>query len=173
MQSTIKMDISKALALCSIILISLLAGCQMEEKMTIAIIETNKGTFKAELFTEDAPITTQNFIDLAQDNFYDGLTWHRYVPGFVIQGGDPDGDGTGGSGKTIPLETSPKLKHGEGALSMARSPDPNSASSQFFVTLAKTPHLDGDYAMFGNVTEGMDVVKKLREGDRIIKITIE
>lgn len=142
-------------------------------KMATVTIETNKGTFKAELYEDKAPITTANFIKLANEEFYNGLTWHRYEPGFVIQGGDPRGDGTGGSKETIKLETNPTLKHVKGALSMARSNDPNSASSQFFVTLAPTPHLDGGYAVFGKVTEGMDVVLQLRRGDKMEKVTIE
>lgn len=143
------------------------------DNMVTVTVETNKGTFKAELFEDKAPITVKNFIKLAEEGFYDGLTWHRYEPGFVIQGGDPRGDGTGGSKEKIRLETNPTLKHKKGALGMARSMDPNSASSQFYVTLAPAPHLDGGYAVFGNVTEGMDVVLQLRRGDTMDKVTIE
>lgn len=138
----------------------------------IAVIDTNKGIIKFELYEKRAPVTTRNFISLAKSNFYDGLKFHRYVPGFVVQGGDPKGDGTGGSEKTIPLETNPELKHVEGAVGMARSNDPNSASSQFYFTLAETPHLDNSYAVFGKVIEGMDIVKKLREGDKMKSIKI-
>lgn len=131
-----------------------------------AVIETNKGTIKFALCEKDAPITTKNFVDLAGRKFYDGLKFHRVVPGFVIQGGCPKGDGTGGSGKTIKLETSPKLKHDSaGVVAMARSRDPNSASSQFYITLAATPNLDGGYAVFGRVVEGLDVVRKIQVGD--------
>lgn len=138
-----------------------------------ATIETTKGTIVAQLAEADAPITTANFIELARKGFYDGLTFHRYVPGFVIQGGDPTGTGTGGSGKTIPLEVSPNLKHdAAGILSMARTNDPNSATSQFYITLAPTPNLDMSYAVFGRVTSGLDAVKALREGDRMTKVTI-
>ncbi|MBI3035058.1 peptidylprolyl isomerase [Candidatus Woesearchaeota archaeon] len=137
-----------------------------------AIIETNKGIIKAELYTEKAPVTTKNFIDLANAGFYDGLTFHRVEPGFVIQGGDPKGDGTGGSGKTIPLEINPDLKHVKGALGMARSQDPNSASSQFYITLAETPFLDGNYAVFGKVIQGMDIVENIRVGDKMNKAYI-
>ncbi len=147
-----------------------------EEKMTgnpIAVLSTNKGEFKFELFAERAPITVANFIGLAESGFYDGLTFHRYEPGFVIQGGDPKGDGTGGSEKTIQLEIHPELKHVEGALGMARSADPNSASSQFYVTIAPSHFLDGQYAVFGKVTEGMDVAMSLRAGDVMKKVTIE
>jgi peptidyl-prolyl cis-trans isomerase B (cyclophilin B) len=138
-----------------------------------ATIETNKGTIKFELFESDAPITTKNFIDLAERGFYDGLKFHRYVAGFVIQGGCPQGIGTGGSGKNIPLEVTPKLKHGEaGAVAMARSQHPDSASSQFYITLAPAPFLDMQYAVFGRVTEGLEVALNLREGDTLKKVSI-
>ena len=138
-----------------------------------AVIETEKGTIRCKLYEEDAPNTTANFIGLAQKGFYSNLKFHRVVPGFVIQGGDPKGNGMGGSGKTIKLEVSPKLKHTEGALAMARSGHPDSASSQFYITLAPQPSLDMQYAVFGQVTEGMDVVKSIRQGDKINTITIE
>lgn len=137
-----------------------------------ATIETDKGTIKAELYVKQAPITTKNFIDLANSGFYNGLTFHRIEPGFVIQGGDPKGDGTGGSGKTIPLEINSELKHVKGALAMARTQDPNSATSQFYITLAETPFLDGQYAVFGKVVQGMDVVGKIQVGDKMNKVTI-
>ncbi|HDH28598.1 MAG TPA: peptidylprolyl isomerase [Euryarchaeota archaeon] len=137
-----------------------------------AVIVTNKGEFRFELFEDKAPITVENFIGLAESGFYDGLTFHRYEPGFVIQGGDPSGDGTGGSDKNIPLEVSPELTHVKGALGMARSQDPNSASSQFYVTLEPSHFLDGSYAVFGKVTDGMNVASSLRAGDRMEKVTI-
>lgn len=138
-----------------------------------AIIETNKGTIKFELYEDLAPITTANFVELAEKNFYDGLKFHRYEPGFVIQGGCPYGTGTGSSDKKIPLEVSPNLKHGEaGAVAMARSSDPNSASCQFYITLGQAAFLDGNYAVFGRVTEGMDAVKTIRAGDVMNKVTI-
>jgi cyclophilin family peptidyl-prolyl cis-trans isomerase len=129
----------------------------------IAVIETNLGTFKFELNLDTAPITAQNFIDLAEKGFYDGLTFHRIVPGFVIQGGDPNGDGTGGPGYTIKGEFNPELKHdAAGVVAMARKGnDPDSAGSQFYITLAPTPNLDGSYAVFGRVIEGLDVVLKI------------
>ncbi|MCE5200278.1 MAG: peptidylprolyl isomerase [Armatimonadota bacterium] len=131
-----------------------------------AVIETDKGTIKFALYEKDAPITTKNFIDLAERKFYDGLTFHRVVEGFVVQGGDPNGDGTGSSEKKIPLEVSPKLKHDTaGIVAMARRSDPNSASCQFYITLAAVPYLDMQYAVFGRVVEGIDVVKKLKIGD--------
>lgn len=130
------------------------------------VIETNKGTIKFALYEEDAPITTKNFVGLVERKFYDGLKFHRVVPGFVIQGGDPAGNGSGQSDKTIKLEVSPKLKHdAAGVVAMARRPDPDSASCQFYITLDATPSLDMQYAVFGRVTEGLDVVKKIEVGD--------
>jgi len=120
----------------------------------IATIVTEKGTIKFELYEKRAPVTTANFIKLAQSGFYDGLTFHRIVPGFVIQGGDPLGTGTGGSGQTINLEINPELRHTDGAVAMARSNDRNSASSQFYITMGPQPALDDDYAVFGQVIEG-------------------
>ncbi len=139
-----------------------------------AVLDTNKGVIRFELFEDLAPITTQNFIDLAQSGFYTGLTFHRYEPGFVIQGGDPTGTGTGSSKRTIPLEVSPKLKHDDaGAVAMARSSDPDSASCQFYITLKATPFLDGNYAVFGKVTEGLEAALALRKGDTMNTVTIE
>ena len=135
-------------------------------------IETDKGAIKAELYLEKAPITTKNFIDLINSGFYNGLTFHRVEAGFVVQGGDPKGDGTGGSGKTIPLEIIPELRHVRGALGMARTNDPNSATSQFYITLAETPFLDGQYAVFGKVISGMEIVEQIKVGDRMNKVWI-
>ncbi|MDQ3011549.1 MAG: peptidylprolyl isomerase [Acidobacteriota bacterium] len=138
-----------------------------------ATIETSKGTIKFTLYEDQTPITTANFIELAEKKFYDGLKFHRYEPGFVIQGGCPYGTGTGSSDKKIPLEVSANLKHGEaGAVAMARSNDPNSASCQFYITLGQAAFLDNNYAVFGRVTEGMDAAQKLRAGDVINHITI-
>lgn len=121
------------------------------------------GTIKAELYGNFAPITVENFVKLAREGFYDGLTFHRIISGFMIQGGDPNGNGTGGSSQTIKGEFSANgvenpLKHTRGVLSMARSSLPDSASSQFFIMHQDAPHLDGQYASFGKVTEGMDIV---------------
>lgn len=121
----------------------------------------NGGIMKGELYPEIAPATVENFEKLANDGFYDGLTFHRVIPGFMIQGGCPRGNGTGGPGYTIKGEFTSNgfrndLKHTKGVLSMARTMDPNSAGSQFFVMVADAPHLDGQYASFGKVTEGMD-----------------
>lgn len=138
-----------------------------------AILETVKGTIKFELYETEAPVTTKNFIDLANSGFYNGLIFHRVEPGFVIQGGDPKGNGTGGSGKTIPLEISPDLTHKKGAVGMARSQDPNSASSQFYICIEDAKFLDRNYAVFGQVTEGQSVVSNIRKGDKILKATIQ
>ena len=130
----------------------------------VTIEMENGGVIRAELYPEIAPNTVANFVNLVQSGFYDGLIFHRVIPGFMIQGGDPQGTGMGGPGYTIKGEFARNgfrqnnLKHSRGVLSMARSMMPNSAGSQFFIMHADAPHLDGDYAAFGKVTEGMDVV---------------
>ena len=126
------------------------------------------GTIAVELDADTAPITVTNFVQLAKDGFYDGLTFHRVIIGFMIQGGDPNGNGTGGSGATIKGEFSSNgvengIAHERGVISMARSQAKDSASSQFFIMHAAAAHLDGDYAAFGHVTEGMDVVDAICE----------
>jgi cyclophilin family peptidyl-prolyl cis-trans isomerase len=144
------------------------------------VFETNKGSITAELYEDKAPKTTANFIDLIERGFYDGLKFHRYEPGFVIQGGDPKGNGTGGfvdpstkKERRIPLEVSPELKHGDaGTLAMARSNDPNSASCQFYITIGPAAFLDMNYAVFGRVLEGLEVAKKLRAGDSMTRVTL-
>ena len=133
---------------------------------TAVIDVKDYGTITVELYPDVAPITVENFVSLAKKGFYDGLTFHRIIKGFMIQGGDPLGNGTGGSDKTIKGEFSGNgvnnpLKHTRGVISMARSSDPNSASSQFFIMHEDAPHLDGQYAAFGKVTEGMEVVDKI------------
>lgn len=138
-----------------------------------AIIKTSKGVIEAELYGKDAPLTVANFVKLAQAHFYDGLTFHRVEPGFVIQGGDPNGDGSGGPGYNIKLEIAKNLRHVEGALAMARTNEPDTAGSQFYITLAKTPSLDDSYAVFGKVVKGLDVTKKIAIGDKIEKMTIK
>lgn len=146
-----------------------------------AIIETTKGNFTVELYEDKAPITAGNFIDLIERGFYDGLKFHRYEPGFVIQGGDPLGSGMGGfvdpatgRERRIKLEVTPELKHGPaGALAMARSSMPDSASSQFYVTLGPAAFLDGNYAVFGRVTDGLEVVNQLRAGDSMKSVKME
>ena len=127
----------------------------------IAVFETNKGTFEIELFEDKVPVTTKNFIDLVDKGFYNGLIFHRVIDGFMIQGGDPEGTGMGGPGYTIPDEFNKDLRHdSEGILSMANA-GPNTGGSQFFITLAATPWLDGHHAVFGKVIEGMDVVRAI------------
>jgi len=146
------------LGLCILIL---LVGCTGGNNMKIAKFETSMGDFEIELFVDKAPITTKNFIDLSEKGFYDGLIFHRVIDGFMIQGGDPEGRGTGGPGYSIKDEFHPELKHdSEGVLSMANA-GPNTGGSQFFITLAATPWLDGKHAVFGKVVSGMDVVKAI------------
>lgn len=140
-------------------------------KNPIVVFETSKGTFKAEIFVNEAPITGANFMGLVAKGFYNNLTFHRVEPNFVVQGGDPKGDGTGGSGKTIPLEIKSNLKHSIGTLAMARSQNPNSASSQFYIVTGPASFLDGQYAVFGQVLgDGMSVVNKIKVGDRMNKV---
>jgi peptidyl-prolyl cis-trans isomerase A (cyclophilin A) len=131
---------------------------KIPSKNRVAVIETNIGIMEFELHEDKTPITTKNFIDLSNSGFYDGVIFHRIVKGFVIQGGDPTGTGTGGSGETIPDEISPDLKHDSlGILSMANS-GPNTGSSQFFITLAPASHLDGKHAIFGRLIKGENVL---------------
>lgn len=137
--------------------------------LPIATIEIeNYGTVKAELYPKIAPNTVDNFISLSNSGFYNGLTFHRVIKDFMIQGGDPKGDGTGGPDYAIKGEFTSNgfensLKHTEGVLSMARSRQPDSAGSQFFIMTSTSSHLDGEYAAFGKVIEGMDIVKKIQE----------
>lgn len=141
----------------------------MESKNPIVTFEMENGdTFKAELYPEVAPNTVRNFITLINHNFYDGIIFHRVIKGFMIQGGDPEGVGIGGPGYAIKGEFAANgfennLKHDRGVLSMARSMMPDSAGSQFFVMHKDSPHLDGQYAAFGRVIEGMDTVDKIAE----------
>jgi cyclophilin family peptidyl-prolyl cis-trans isomerase len=138
----------------------------------VAIVETSMGTFKIELFADKAPHTVQNFIELVNRGFYKNMIFHRVVAGFVIQTGDPTGTGRGGSERSIKLEIHPDLKHDRaGIVGMARSQDPDSATSQFYITLGPAPHLDGKYAIFGRVIEGLEVVMAIGQvevgpGDR-------
>ena len=156
----------------------------------VTIEMENGGVIKAELYPEIAPNTVANFVNLVESGFYDGLIFHRVIPGFMIQGGDPQGTGMGGPGYSIKGEFARNgfrqnnLKHSRGVLSMARSMMPNSAGSQFFIMHANAPHLDGDYAAFGKVTEGMDVVDAIAatptgfqdrpvQEQKIKKVTVE
>ena len=158
-------------------------GSDSENESTGVLLDTSKeltgihhaeievkdyGTIDVELDADTAPITVTNFVKLAQEGFYDGLTFHRIMDGFMIQGGDPNGDGTGGSEENIKGEFSNNgvdndISHTRGTISMARASDPDSASSQFFIVQADSTFLDGDYAGFGHVTEGMDIVDKICE----------
>lgn len=138
-----------------------------------ATIETARGDIVIELYPQHAPKTVNNFVFLARDGFYDGITFHRVVNNFVIQGGDPTGTGSGGPGYTFEDETRGNpLKHGTGYLSMANA-GPNTNGSQFFITHSPQPHLDGKHTVFGKVIEGQDVVNAIRQGDRMDRVTIE
>ena len=140
--------------------------------MKTATIVTNRGTISLELFDKDAPGTVANFEKLVKKGFYDGLSFHRVVPDFVIQGGCPKGDGTGGPGYKIKCETANNPhRHGRGALSMAHA-GKDTGGSQFFITHRATPHLDGVHTVFGQVTSGQEVVDAIRPGDRMTKVTI-
>jgi len=163
-----------ALIAAVVCLLAVFGGCKKEEpspylkgKHHVEIEVQDYGTIALELDADVAPISVTNFIELAKSGFYDGLTFHRIIPGFMIQGGDPQGNGTGGSKEKIPGEFAqngfPKntLKHTRGVISMARAYDPNSASSQFFIMHADAPHLDGAYAAFGRVVEGMETVDEI------------
>ena len=128
----------------------------------IAVFDTNMGEIEIELFEDKTPITTKNFIDLAQEGFYDGVIFHRIIDGFMIQGGDPTGTGMGGPGYTIEDEFTPELTHeSEGILSMANTGRPHTGGSQFFITLAATPWLDGHHTVFGKVVKGIEVVREI------------
>lgn len=140
----------------------------MTQNPVVTFTMKNGDIMKAELYPDIAPISVNNFISLIHKNFYDGLIFHRVIRGFMIQGGDPEGTGCGGPGYSIKGEFSTNgvennLKHTEGVLSMARSMAPDSAGSQFFIMHKTSPHLDGQYAAFGKVIEGMDVVNKIAE----------
>jgi peptidyl-prolyl cis-trans isomerase B (cyclophilin B) len=141
-------------------------------KQTAVITMEKGGVIAIEFFSEDAPKTVENFVTLAKKGYYDGVTFHRVEPNFVVQGGDPKGDGTGGPGYTIKDEFN-KQKHVRGVVAMARTQAPNSAGSQFYFTLAPAHFLDGQYTVFGKVTSGMEVVDKIKVGDKMksVKIT--
>lgn len=145
-------------------------------KKYIATIKTSKGNIVCELYPKEAPLSVTNFLQLVEGGFYNGLTFHRVVPDFVIQGGDPTGTGTGGPGYTIPAEIG--LPHNEGALAWARTgdevnPEKRSSGSQFYITYKATPFLDGAYTVFGQTIEGMDVVNQIAQGDKIETIEIK
>ena len=139
-----------------------------------AIIKTEKGDMRVEFYDKDAPNTVANFEKLIEEGFYDGLTFHRVIPNFVIQGGCPNGNGTGGPGYTIKCETEGNPnKHGTGALSMAHA-GKDTGGSQFFITHSPQPHLDGVHTVFGHVIgDGMDVVNKIQQGDKMLHLHVE
>ena len=140
-------------------------------KQTAEITMEKGGVIVIEFYPADAPKTVENFVKLAKKGFYDGVTFHRREENFVIQGCDPKGNGTGGPGYTIPAEFN-KQKHVRGAVAMARTQDPNSAGSQFYICLAPANFLDGQYTVFGIVTKGMDVVDKVKVGDKMKTVSI-
>ncbi len=154
------------LANCVLIVMIFLGGCMNQsvgEKRKIAIIETSMGTIKVELYTDKMPITTENFIKLANDGFYSSLVFHRVIKGFVIQGGGfyPNGTLKHSPYGPIKLETNPDVTHVDGAISMARTSDPNSATNQFFICDGTQHFLDGQYAAFGKVIDGMNIVREI------------
>jgi peptidyl-prolyl cis-trans isomerase B (cyclophilin B) len=140
-------------------------------KQTGVITLEKGGEIRLEFFPEDAPKTVENFVTLAKKGFYNGLNFHRVVPDFVVQGGCPKGNGTGGPGYTIKAEFN-KQKHVRGTLAMARSQDPDSAGSQFYICYGNTPHLDGQYTVFGKVVSGMELVDRIKQGDKMTSVTI-
>ena len=140
-------------------------------KQTATIALEKGGEITIEFFPDDAPKTVENFVKLAKDGFYDNLVFHRVVPGFVVQGGDPKGNGTGGPGYTIKAEFN-KNKHVRGSVAMARSAHPDSAGSQFYITYGAQPHLDGSYTVFGRVTSGMEHVDQIKQGDKMTSVRI-
>ncbi len=143
------------------------------QKAYRAKIETERGTIELELYPQHAPKTVNNFVFLAQEGFYDGVSFHRVISNFVIQGGDPTATGSGGPGYRFGDETAGNpLRHERGAISMANA-GPNTNGSQFFITHSPQPHLDGKHTVFGKVVQGMDVVDAIRQGDHMVQVTIE
>ena len=140
-------------------------------KQTAVIALEKGGEIRMEFFPADAPKTIENFVTLAKKGFYDGLTFHRVVPNFVVQGGCPKGDGTGGPGYTVKAEFNAQ-KHVRGAVAMARAQHPDSAGCQFYICYGPTPHLDGSYTVFGRVVAGMEHVDRIAQGDRMARVTI-
>ena len=140
-------------------------------KQTGVIALEKGGEIRIEFLPEDAPKTVENFVTLAKKGFYNGLNFHRVVPDFVVQGGCPKGNGTGGPGYTIKAEFN-KQKHVRGSVVMARSQHPDSAGSQFYICYGNTPHLDGQYTVFGKVVSGMELVDRIKQGDKMTSVTI-
>jgi len=150
----------------------ILGGCGGDIKKPAAVVGMEKGgEFRIDFYAEDAPKTVENFVTLAKKGFYDGLTFHRVQPGVLVHGGDPRGDGSGGPGYTIKAEVN-KQKHVRGAVAMARLVSPDSAGSQFYIMLAGAGELDGQYAVFGKVTSGMEVVDRIALGDKMKTVKI-
>ena len=141
-------------------------------KQTAVITLGNGKQVRIEFFPEDAPKTVESFVTLARKGFYDGLNFHRVVPDFVVQGGCPKGDGTGGPGYQVKAEFN-KNKHVRGSVAMARSQHPDSAGSQFYICYGATPHLDNNYTVFGKVVSGMEEVDRIKQGDRMTSVVIE
>lgn len=160
------------------------AGCTENDSQTTAKpkesdnkgssvrIKTSHGDIVFKLLPEVAPITSARFKELVQEGFYNGLTFHRVIPNFVAQGGDPTATGSGGSGKKLKAEFSDK-KHVKGTVAMARAQDVNSADSQFYFALADLPHLDGKYTIFGEVTDGQENLDKIKKGDKMLSVSLE
>jgi peptidyl-prolyl cis-trans isomerase B (cyclophilin B) len=140
-------------------------------KLPRAVLETDRGSITLELFPDVAPKTVARFIELSKKGFYNGLTF-RVVPKFLIQTGDPLGDGTGGSGQSLPAEFNEK-NHGLGTIAMARKHEPDSADSQFYICLESQPFLDGNYTVFGQVSEGLEILPKIQERDIVRKLTLK
>lgn len=159
----------KKATLLAILTFSLFSFGKAEPKW---IIETKHGKIEIEFYPKDAPKTVARIKELTKKGFYNGLSFHRVEPGFVVQGGDPLGNGTGGSGQNLPAEFN-KNKHVEGTVAMARAMDPNSADSQFYICLGAAPHLDNNYTVFGQVKKGMDAVKKIGVGDKMTKVSLK
>lgn len=163
-------------------ILGLLTGCFKEDvpkdtpiisaKEAKARIKTVHGDIVFKFLIKDAPNTSSRIQELIKEGFYNGLTFHRVIPGFVIQGGDPQGNGTGGSGKKLKAEFN-QNKHTPGAVAMARSQDINSADSQFYISTGTHPHLDGKYTVFGRVIEGLEVANKVQQGDKMLTVTLE
>jgi len=182
--------ISSLLTICLVLVLAVMAGSAsgaannskldgvpVRNTGHYATIDTDRGEIVVELYAAEAPKTVANFEKLSKDGFYDKLTFHRVEPGFVVQGGDPAGNGTGGPGYELPAEISPTEKHLRGTLAMARrgdqvNPDRKSSGSQFYICVAPAPFLDGQYTVFGGVVEGMNIVDQIKVGDHIKKVTL-
>jgi len=142
------------------------------EKGMQAVLETSRGSMTLELFPESAPKTVVRFSELVKKGFYNGLAFYRVLPKFLVQTGDPSGDGTGGSGQSLPAEFNER-KHIAGTVGMARRHDPDSADSQFYICLEPQPFLDGKYTVFGQVIEGLELLSKIQERDSVLKLTLK